>query len=64
MCVCHDEEFDLYSIENEKLFKVYNSRSDMGEKIKLGPYLTFCAMVNSKWVKDCTKNKTARRKCK
>lgn len=35
-----------------------------GKKIKLGPYLIFCTMVNSKWIKDFVKNKITRRKCK
>lgn len=29
---CHEDEFDLYSIETGKPFKVYYSRDDIGEK--------------------------------
>lgn len=29
---CHDEEFGLYFTDYGKPFKVYDSRSDLGEK--------------------------------
>ena len=38
---CHDEEFELYSIDYGKPFKVYNSRSDMGGNIRRPSHILY-----------------------